>query len=493
MSQTAPPPGGQPLVTVVVLNYNGAQLLPACLDALAAQDLPEGQMAVRVVDNASSDGSVELLERDYPWVEVVRNQRNDGFAGGNNLAMRAATSEYLALINNDARPAPDWLRRLLEPLRDDPGGRLAATTAKIVFQPRFLPVRLATPPFIPGGLDGRELGVRIYRVTVDGRDVSDQVLWDRLAYGPEQAGPDRFRWTRPAGTLLVPVDPDRSPVDRGRLLEPDRPGHPFGVPRTPPAGPPAGGAPLRIGLRVAGETDKPIELGWMDAGTTVKAGPEPAEVEFAVPAGAGLLDVLNNAGGMLFADGYGADRAYQELDLGQYDRPEEVFAFCGGAVCFRSSVLHEVGYFDEDFFMYYEDTDLSWRLRARGWSIRYQPSAVTRHLHAASSVEWSPLFSFHNDRNRLLLLTKNASAGLAVREVLRYPLTTVSLALRAVVRARHPRYRPSLQPTLLRLRVYASYLRLLPRMLARRRALAARAVVGRRALERWLVSRPSAS
>jgi GT2 family glycosyltransferase len=140
--------------------------------------------------------------------------------------------------------------------------------------------------------------------------------------------------------------------------------------------------------------------------------------------------------------------------------------------------------------MYYEDTDLSWRLRARGWSIRYQPSAVTRHLHAASSVEWSPLFSFHNDRNRLLLLTKNASAGLAVREVLRYPLTTVSLALRAVVRARHPRYRPSLQPTLLRLRVYASYLRLLPPMLARRRALAARAVVGRRALERWLVSRP---
>jgi GT2 family glycosyltransferase len=459
MSQTAPPAGGQPLVTVVVLNYNGAHLLPACLDALAAQDLPDGQLAVRVVDNASSDGSVELLERDYPWVEVVRNQRNDGFAGGNNLAMRAAATEYLALTNNDARPAPDWLRRLLEPLRDDPGGRLAATTAKIVFQPRFLPVRFATPPFLPGGLDGRELGVRVYRVSVDGRDVTDQVLWDRLAHAPEQAGPDRFRWTRPAGTLLVPVDP------------PD-------------------GAPLRVGLRVAGETDKPIELGWPDAGTTVKAGTEPGEVEFAVPAGARLLDVLNNAGGMVFADGYGADRAYQELDLGQYDRPEEVFAFSGGAVCFRTSVLREVGYFDEDFFMYYEDTDLSWRIRARGWSIRYQPAAVTRHLHAASSVEWSPLFTFHNDRNRLLLLTKNASAGLAVREVLRYPLTTVSLLLRAVVRARHPRYRPSLQPTLLRLRVYASYLRLLPRMLARRRALAARAVVGRRALERWLVVRP---
>jgi GT2 family glycosyltransferase len=452
-----------PLVTVVVLNYNGAERIPGVLRSLAAQDLPDGQMAVWVVDNASGDGSLELLRRDFPWVRTIANPTNDGFAGGNNVALREIATPFVALLNDDAYPATDWLRRLLEPLRQPEAERVAAVSAKIVFLPRFLPVELATPGFVPGTLDSRELGVRVYRVTVDGRDVSDQVLWDRLAYAPEQAGPDRFRWTRPAGTLLVPVDPDRSDE------------------------------PLRIGLRVAGETDKPIELGWMDAGTTVKAGPEPAEVEFAVPAGAGLLDVLNNAGGMVFADGYGADRAYQELDLGQYDRPEEVFAFCGGAVCFRSSVLHEVGYFDEDFFMYYEDTDLSWRLRARGWSIRYQPSAVTRHLHAASSVEWSPLFSFHNDRNRLLLLTKNASAGLAVREVLRYPLTTVSLALRAVVRARHPRYRPSLQPTLLRLRVYASYLRLLPRMLARRRALAARAVVGRRALERWLVSRPSAS
>ena len=77
--------------------------------------------------------------------------------------------------------------------------------------------------------------------------------------------------------------------------------------------------------------------------------------------------------------------------------------------------------FDDDFFLYYEDTDLSWRLRSLGWRIRYQPAAVARHIHSASSVEWSPLFVFHTDRNRLLMLTKNARAGLAAREVLRYP------------------------------------------------------------------------
>ncbi len=158
-------------------------------------------------------------------------------------------------------------------------------------------------------------------------------------------------------------------------------------------------------------------------------------------------------------------------------------------MCLRTEALRAVGPFDDDFFMYYEDTDLSWRLRSAGWSVRYEPTSVARHVHAASSVEWSPFFTFHVNRNRLLMLTKNATARLAAREVLRYPLTTASLALRAVAHARHTRSRPPLRPTLLRLRVIGSYLRLLPAMLARRRRIAARAPVGRAELQRWLVQR----
>ena len=447
-----------PLVTVVVLNYNGGRRVPGVLEALAAQDLPDGQVAVWVVDNASSDGSPELLRRDFPWVRTIANPANDGFAGGNNVALREVTTPFVALLNDDAYPAPDWARRLLEPFQREGAERLAAVSAKIVFLPRFLPVELATPGFNPGTLDTRELGVRVYRITVAGEDVTERVLWDRVAYGPEGEGPGRFRWTRPAGMLLVPVD---GPAE----------------------------APVRVGLRLAAEATKPVELAWPGGGAGVKAEPDPVDVEVQVPQGVDRVDVLNNAGSMVFRDGYGADRAYQQLDRGQYQRPEEVFAFCGGSVCFRTEALREAGLFDEDFFLYYEDTDLSWRLRALGWSIRYQPSAVVRHIHSASSVEWSPLFVFHTDRNRLLMLTKNARAGLATREVLRYPLTTLSLALREAARSRHTRRRPPLRPTLLRLRVLGSYLRLLPVMLARRQRLAARARVGRRHLERWLVLR----
>jgi GT2 family glycosyltransferase len=466
MTRPESPPA--PLVTVVIVNWNGAHLLPDCLDALAAQDLPDGRMAVWVVDNASTDGSRELLARDYPWVKVLANPRNDGFAGGNNVALRQVDTPYVTLLNNDARPAPDWLARLLEPFEATGAERLAATTSKVVFLPRFVSLRVSMAGFVPGGLDPRELGARVYQVTVDGADVTEYVLWDQAAYGPEGEGAARFRWLRPSGTLLVPVD-------RGR-------------PSTGP-GSRASASQLRLGLRLAAEAAKPVEVAWDGGAATVKATQEVADAEVDLPADVRTVDVLNNTGSKVFADGYGADRAYQEPDLGQYERAEEVFTFCGAAVCFRTGALREAGFFDDDFFLYYEDTDLAWRLRALGWSISYQPAAVVRHIHSASSKEWSPLFTFHVDRNRLLMLTKNASAPLAVREVLRYPLTTASLALREVARARQSHRRPPLRPTLLRLRVCASYLRLLPAMLTRRRELARRARVDRGQLERWLVPR----
>jgi GT2 family glycosyltransferase len=94
---------------------------------------------VWVVDNASTDGSLALLARDHPGVRVLRNDRNLGFAGGNDTALREVTTPYAVLLNNDATPEPDWLERLLAPF-DAPGAeRLAAVTSKVVFAPRFLP------------------------------------------------------------------------------------------------------------------------------------------------------------------------------------------------------------------------------------------------------------------------------------------------------------------------------------------------------------------
>ena len=72
----------------------------------------------------------------------------------------------------------------------------------------------------------------------------------------------------------------------------------------------------------------------------------------------------------MLRDGSGADRGFQEVDEGQYDEPAEVFTACGNGMALRTAVGREMGWFDEAFFMYYEDTDLSWRWRSRGWSVQ---------------------------------------------------------------------------------------------------------------------------
>ncbi len=142
--------------------------------------------------------------------------------------------------------------------------------------------------------------------------------------------------------------------------------------------------------------------------------------------------MINNVGGIVLADGSGADRGFGEPDEGQYDQPDEIFAWCGGSVLLRPSYLADVGLFDEHLFLYYEDTDLSWRGRALGWRYRVEPASVVHHLHAASTGGTSAVFRYYNERNRLVVLVKNAPAALARRAALRHPLSTLSYLRRAL-------------------------------------------------------------
>lgn len=105
-----------PRVSVIIVNLNGRSLLGECLDALLAQDYPAEQVEFILVDNGSTDDSVAFMREAYPSVRVIEAGRNLGFAGGNNLGARHATGDYLALINNDARAAPDWLGAMVEEL-----------------------------------------------------------------------------------------------------------------------------------------------------------------------------------------------------------------------------------------------------------------------------------------------------------------------------------------------------------------------------------------
>jgi N-acetylglucosaminyl-diphospho-decaprenol L-rhamnosyltransferase len=342
-------------ITVVIVTWNGRHLLDDCLAGLARQDLDPARWKVLVVDNASSDGTVEHLAVHHPSVRVLQSDVNRGFAGGNHLALARVDTPFAVLLNNDAVPEAGFLSALLRAATADGAERVAAVTAKVLLRPRF------------------------------------------------------------------------------RLLPPGAPASPGDVP-----------TPDGVGR------------------------PDPD----------GDVDVINSTGNEVTRDGYGRDRGWLQVDRGD-EPPRDVFAFCGAAVLLRTAALRDVGDFDEDFFLYYEDTDLSWRLRAAGWTVRYEFAAVVRHAHAASSDVRSRLFRFHDDRNRMLMLTKNAPAGMALRAVARYPLTVASLTVRQG---------PGPAMTGARLHALASYLRLLPRMLRRRRAIVRSAAVPPRETAALLVT-----
>ena len=301
----SPEAGPGTRVAVVVPSWDGEEHLPACLDALAAQTLEH--LAV-VVDNGSTDGSVDLVRERYPHVRLVRLPRNRGFAGGVNAGIAAALDagcELVALLNNDAVAEPGWLERLVAEADAHP-----------------------------------EAGI-----------VGAKVLtWD--------------------GTHLD------STGDRYSL---------WGLP---------------------------------------------------TPRGRG------------------------EPDDGRYDDARDLLAASGGASLYRAALLRQVGGFDEAFFAYYEDVDLSLRAQLAGWAVRYAPAARVRHRIGGTSARVPDFARFHVLRNLVYLFVKDVPAPLLPRALPRFALLYLSMVASGVARG-HAR---------VTLRAAGAALVRLPVLLARRRA-----------------------
>ncbi len=238
------------MISVVVVNWNGRHLLAECLDALLAQTLPPSE--ILLVDNGSQDGSVEWVERHYPQVTLLPQAENLGFARGNNVALERVKTPYVALINNDAVAAPDWLEQLHAALEANPQAGSAASKMLIYDEPRII---------------------------------------DRAGDGYTLAG---------------------AAVMMGR----GRPATEFGQ------------------------------------------------------------------GG-------------------------EVFGACAGAALYRTAMLDQVGLFDEDYFLVYEDVDLAFRAQIAGWRCVYVPRATVRHKVSRSLVHDSAISVYYGHRNLEWTYLKN--------------------------------------------------------------------------------------
>lgn len=117
-----------PTISAVVVTFNSAGTIRPCLESLLSQTLKPKEIIV--VDNASEDGTPDLVEKEFPDVKVIRNTQNRGFAQANIVGIGATASEFIALLNPDARADPKWLEEMHNTVSRDE--RIAMVGCKIL-------------------------------------------------------------------------------------------------------------------------------------------------------------------------------------------------------------------------------------------------------------------------------------------------------------------------------------------------------------------------
>jgi len=118
---------------------------------------------------------------------------------------------------------------------------------------------------------------------------------------------------------------------------------------------------------------------------------------------------INSAGTLIYSDLTAVNKGLDEIDNGQYDQVQEVFGAYGAIIAFRRCVFETIGYFDEEYFLFKEEDDITLRMRRAGWSSLFIPEAKVYHKRSANTKMFSPLKLYYSERNRIWNVMKHLS------------------------------------------------------------------------------------
>jgi GT2 family glycosyltransferase len=456
-----------PLVSVIIVNYNGAHYLPTCLDALRLQTYPQDLFEVIVSDNGSSDGSIELIINDYPWVRLLDNGHNLGFASGNNVAIQIARGEFVILLNNDTLPAPSWLENMVKVALSD--RQVGMVSGHLIMFYDQLELEIKTDTFSQEH-DPRRLGVQVFNVTSGVPKGIVQYL--EGFYSQETLSSEKsFRWCKEKATLGIPV--------------------PHGTKDWPLSMVIAAPWPDNQVVNVDVFNQNELLATWEVSGSF----PRPYQLKIPSVYRARAKPLEQNTGSIIFRNGQSRDRGttvrdsevFFETNLGRYSQIEEVFAGNGASLLLTREMLDDVGIFDDDFFMYYEDTDLSWRTRLRGWKVLYAPDAVVRHIHCGTTKEWSRDFLYMTERNRLAMVFKNGHLTQVYRVWVGYALKVLMLCWDTIISliARNHSWRVQASQLLVHFRIFARLAIWFPSLWRKRQKIQRGVSINPKELEKW--------
>lgn len=382
------------------MHYGADELTMRCLRALE-QDHRSPPTQVVLVENGPGTAFAQRVRSELPEVLVVGAGVNLGFAAGCNLGLTALRHvDLIALVNSDVRVTSGWLLPLAAALEREPA--LGAASPKILFDGAFHTLHIqASDSTRPGWGDRRSVAWRLRRVWLGSEDVTGRCQLVSGFWEPDGVG----SWAGPLVELRVPAGT-------------------------------SGALRIDMDVPVSGQT-----LVVQPGGQVVQPPAMSSTIQELVLPGEAQR-VINNVGSEWRSDGYGVDRGFQEIDAGQHDRPQDVPAWCGGAVLLRRSYLDESEGFDERLFLYYEDLELAIRGAALGWRYRLEPASVVEHRHAASFATDPAGITARRERNRLLVLLRHGRRRQVVAALVSFTLVTGSYLRRdviaPVVRGRRP-------------------------------------------------------
>ncbi len=384
-----------PLVSIIIVNYNGRHLLRDCLEALYHIDYPKKRFEIILVDNNSVDDSIPFVKSHFPFVHVVELSENCGFTGGNAAGLNVAIGDYIVLLNTDVVVDQSWLSALVKAAQPKDVG---VVSSRLRFAVPFIELTISSHAVprsqLNSSIDHSPIGVLLEDINCNDLKLSKLVYYKSGFYERKEAEV-ALRRTMGRAVALLPFEQNgksthfRIPIHGYTMTSHEK---------------------IPIYFSVGGKTllEKTISAD----GVT--------EVDLEIPAKVLTQDkkwLIQNAGNIVLSNGSSKDRGsmvdlydsdireFYEEESEYFDKPVELLAACGAACLIKRQVIDHVGFLDGHYFMYYEDVEFSLRAWRAGWKILYEPSAIGYHAHRATTGSGeSALLIELVERNRLSMV-----------------------------------------------------------------------------------------
>lgn len=397
-----------PLVSILIVNYNGKYYLENCFSSLQKIDFPKNKYEIIMIDNHSTDTSTDFTKKNFPEINIIESETNLGFAGGCNLGVRSAKGKYVVFLNTDTEVDVQWLSSLMRRIESDK--KIAAVNSKIYLYYPFIPLLIHSDIYMrsefTNSINFQPVGILLENILIKDRRLQYLIRYSTGFYDKEK-GLIPARWTNGDATILLPHDPHNGEMQFTMTIRSEKS---------------SSNLQTKIVVKLGGKIlieDSLRSYEIKQYNISLKL----SEMKKY------FLYTVQNSGVIVFRNGFGRDRGavtrvdctqFYELNNKFFNKPCEIISFCGGSTLIKKDLFIQEGLFDPSFFMYYEDVDLSLRLQRRGWKIYYEPKSIVYHVHAGTSGEWSPFFTFHVEKNHLAVLLKHFPIRIFIKEIILY-------------------------------------------------------------------------